>query len=149
MRMLDKVSLATRHPILALSSSLGKSERARLTLVAAYLTGLPVSTLSKKFDEALQTAAILKERFENTVNLSGSGAGPFSKHGLVTLYLIVRMLAPELVLETGVAHGSSRPCILAAMQRKRYGMLYTIDFPNAAYRARNSLGSDSLQGMEA
>src|SRR2546425_216105 len=119
MRMLDKVSLAARHPILALSSSLGKSERARLTLVAAYLTDLPVSTLSKKFDEALQTVAILKERFEKTVNLSGSGAGPFSKHGLVTLYLIVRISAPELVLETGVAHGSSTAGDLAIHQARR------------------------------
>ena len=148
MRMLDKVSLAARHPILALSSSLGKSERARLTLVAAYLTDLPASTLSRKFDEALQTAAMLKKRFENTVSLSGSGAGPFSKYGLVTLYLIVRISTPELVVETGVAHGSSSACILAAMRRNRYGMLYSIDFPNAEYRARNSLVSDSLQGME-
>src|SRR2546427_3222773 len=148
MRMLDKVSLAARHPILAVSSSVGKSERARLTLVAAYLTDLPVSTLAKKFDEALQTVAILKERFEKTVNLSGSGAGPFSKHGLVTLYLIVRISAPELVVETGVAHGSSSACILAAVRRNRYGKLYSIYFPNAEYKARKSFVLNSFQRKE-
>src|SRR5256712_14037427 len=115
MRMLDKVSLAARHPILALSSSLGKSERARLTLVASYLTDLPATTLSRKFDEALQTAAMLKKRFENTVSLSGTGAGPFSKYGMVTLYLIVRISTPALVVATAAVHGSSRAGLRAAL----------------------------------
>ena len=50
----------------------------------------------------------------------------------VTLYVIVRALRPEKVLETGGTPGKSTAFILRAMQRNDRGHLYTIDLPPAS-----------------
>ena len=47
----------------------------------------------------------------------------------VTLYVIVRALRPEKVLETGGTPGKSTAFILRAMQRNDCGHLYTVDLP--------------------
>jgi hypothetical protein len=48
------------------------------------------------------------------------------------LYVIVRMLRPEVVVETGVAAGISSAFILQALQDNNRGRLCSIDFPNYA-----------------
>ncbi|MCJ7805185.1 class I SAM-dependent methyltransferase [Patescibacteria group bacterium] len=48
------------------------------------------------------------------------------------LYVIVRILRPEVVVETGVAAGISSAFILQALQDNGEGTLYSIDFPNYA-----------------
>lgn len=50
----------------------------------------------------------------------------------VSLYVIVRALRPEIVVETGGTPGKSTAFILCAMHRNGYGHLYTIDLPPAA-----------------
>jgi predicted O-methyltransferase YrrM len=45
------------------------------------------------------------------------------------LYTLVRVLRPDTVIETGVAHGSSSWLILNAMRRNERGTLYSIDLP--------------------
>ena len=50
----------------------------------------------------------------------------------VTLYVIVRALRPEKVLETGGTPGKSTAFILRAMQKNGRGHLYTIDLPPAS-----------------
>jgi predicted O-methyltransferase YrrM len=47
----------------------------------------------------------------------------------VTLYALVRALAPALVVETGGTPGKSTAFILRALQRNGTGRLYTIDVP--------------------
>lgn len=47
----------------------------------------------------------------------------------VTLYLIVRALRPEILVETGGTPGKSTAFILCAMHRNGCGHLYTIDLP--------------------
>jgi len=46
------------------------------------------------------------------------------------LYVIVRLLKPEKVVETGVAAGVSSAFILEAMDDNGIGTLYSIDLPN-------------------
>jgi len=60
-------------------------------------------------------------------------------HGLITdhgigdfgavLYVIVRLLKPQRVVETGVANGASSAFILEAMEMNNQGHLYSIDLP--------------------
>lgn len=45
------------------------------------------------------------------------------------LYLIIRAYKPEVVVETGVAHGASSAFILCAMHENNLGHLYSIDLP--------------------
>jgi predicted O-methyltransferase YrrM len=45
------------------------------------------------------------------------------------LYFLTRRSAPEIVVETGVAHGYSSAAFLAAIRRNQKGRLYSSDFP--------------------
>jgi predicted O-methyltransferase YrrM len=45
------------------------------------------------------------------------------------LYSIIRKYKPEIVIETGVAHGASSAFILCAMRENAKGHLYSIDLP--------------------
>jgi predicted O-methyltransferase YrrM len=49
-----------------------------------------------------------------------------------TLYLLVRSLLPEVVVETGVCYGESSAYILQALNENRRGVLYSIDLGNSA-----------------
>lgn len=60
------------------------------------------------------------------------------------LYVLVRKLCPETVVETGVAAGVSSAYILQALEDNEYGRLYSIDFPNYAMVT----GQPIPQGME-
>lgn len=53
------------------------------------------------------------------------------------LYFIVRCFQPEVMVETGVAHGVSSWTILNAMHRNGKGKLYSIDLPNQDLRSYN------------
>jgi len=46
------------------------------------------------------------------------------------LYVIIRALSPEVVVETGVCHGMSSTAILGALNRNGHGELFSIDAPN-------------------
>lgn len=46
------------------------------------------------------------------------------------IYCCIRTLKPEFVIETGVAHGYSSWIILNAMNKNKFGKLYSIDLPN-------------------
>lgn len=48
------------------------------------------------------------------------------------LYLITRVIKPEIFVETGVLNGFSSAFILLAMQRNGRGILYSIDLPSDA-----------------
>ena len=48
----------------------------------------------------------------------------------VTLYLLVRILKPKFLIETGVAYGKSTTYILEAINKNNCGELVSIDLPN-------------------
>jgi hypothetical protein len=49
-----------------------------------------------------------------------------------TIYLLVRSMKPEVVVETGVCYGASSAYILQALTENRRGKLYSIDLGNSA-----------------
>ena len=48
---------------------------------------------------------------------------------LPSLYLLIRLLKPNRILETGVASGSSSAYLLCALRDNKKGKLYSIDLP--------------------
>lgn len=48
---------------------------------------------------------------------------------LPVLYLTVRLIKPETIVETGVSSGSSSAYILRALYDNQKGKLYSIDLP--------------------
>ncbi len=56
----------------------------------------------------------------------GGDVGPYNE----ILYLLVRAAQPQLVVETGVAHGFSTAHILQALEDNNHGFLYSIDLAN-------------------
>jgi predicted O-methyltransferase YrrM len=56
--------------------------------------------------------------------------GSTSQFDCETIYLLVRALKPEVVVETGVCYGKSSAYILRALQENRRGALYSIDLGN-------------------
>jgi predicted O-methyltransferase YrrM len=55
-------------------------------------------------------------------------------------YLTVRLLEPEVVVETGVAHGVSSAFILAALVKNGRGVLHSVDAPPLRSRAESFQG---------
>ena len=55
--------------------------------------------------------------------------GVFSKWKLICLSALVHLSKPKVVIETGVAHGSSSAVILEALHENGLGKLYSIDLP--------------------
>lgn len=57
------------------------------------------------------------------------GGGGVSKAEGVIFYTIVRLLKPDIILETGVASGISSAYILSALEENKRGQLFSIDLP--------------------
>ncbi len=80
------------------------------------------------FDELRESGilASLKEKLDEYSNfgLGFCGRAP-------ELYIIVRLLRPKIVVETGVGNGVSTTLILSALQRNGDGRLTSIDLPNS------------------
>lgn len=49
---------------------------------------------------------------------------------VMMLYALVRVTAPDIVVETGVASGRSSTAVLAAMEKNSKGRLYSVDLPH-------------------
>lgn len=63
------------------------------------------------------------------LSLYPSGYGLQMTAELPTLYLLIRMIQPDIVLETGVSSGASSAYILSALQDNDMGRLISIDLP--------------------
>jgi len=59
-------------------------------------------------------------------NFSFGHAGDFD---LYILYVLIKMIKPEVVVETGVASGRSSMAVLLALKENQKGRLYSIDLP--------------------
>ena len=57
------------------------------------------------------------------------GTGVIHVNEAMYIYCMVRHLAPEIVVETGVCNGFSSAFILYALERNEYGHLHSIDYP--------------------
>lgn len=67
----------------------------------------------------------------------------------VVLYALCRFLKPRVVVETGVASGTSALGILRALEGNGRGHLHSVDLPNVSYQREDGrLWNDSLHGKE-
>ena len=76
-----------------------------------------------------------EKSFVESVNKSleslptGTGRGAMTLEAEL-LYVLIRIIKPEVVVETGVGAGKSSAFILKAMQKNGKGLLYSIDLPD-------------------
>jgi hypothetical protein len=71
-------------------------------------------------------------------------AGSMTLDEAMLLYVMVRLLRPENVVETGPGSGMSSTFILAALEMNRKGLLYSIDLPKPQVAVK--LGQDDKPG---
>lgn len=132
-----------------------------LALVSRYL-GAPERELVKYYEEIREDRSFLaavNRRISDVRHEWGFKKGIFRRDKVpsidwfaferVLIYVLIRHLKPETVLETGVYYGGNSAFALAALKRNRRGRMVSIDFPDAKIRdtrggvARHSLVGDS------
>jgi predicted O-methyltransferase YrrM len=74
--------------------------------------------------EALSDPDLLRTR-----ELKNQTHGTLSDKEMVLLHSLVLLLEPNIVLETGVAHGSSSVALLSALHKIKKGVVHSIDLP--------------------
>ncbi len=92
------------------------------------------STEAKKYLEEIRSGEFVPMNSLPGINLPGNK--PVHLFGKF-LYFIVRCAKPEIMIETGVAHGVSSWTILNAMHKNGIGKLYSIDLPNLDLKSYN------------
>jgi len=86
----------------------------------------------------------IEKPLQNISELSAAGDLRFNS---ITLYLLVRALAPDVVIETGVAHGKSSAYQLAGLHANGKGKLISFDLPASGNVALDGSNTD-LAGYE-
>lgn len=136
---------ALRHPLAGIAFAFGNKalmHRAIILESAKYLFG-------KKFNRKQWENAIREIEAEKAPVYTGQSEGITAGNNLNTtfgkwIYCCVRVLQPEIMVETGVSHGSSSRMILKALHHNKKGKLYSIDLPdldtNADYNNTRSTG---------
>jgi predicted O-methyltransferase YrrM len=71
----------------------------------------------------------LWEAVEKHLSIYPNGYGLQMTRELSVLYLIVRLIQPQCIVETGVSAGASSAYILRALEDNNKGRLYSIDVP--------------------
>lgn len=127
---LSNKKTAILNPIASLLFLLGKKNwmhRVLITKAARIL-------LNKKYDKRQWMEAI--KEAENGLYVPAKKSDNIRVgNGMDTLlgkwlYSSVRVLKPEIMIETGIAHGSSSWVILNALKKNGSGKLYSFDLPN-------------------
>ncbi|MBK7965879.1 MAG: class I SAM-dependent methyltransferase [Bacteroidetes bacterium] len=127
----SRKSVALKHPLAALSFYMGNKKAMHEAIIldaAKYIFG--ANTDLRPWKEALLeiTSYDLIPANKNTydVVVGNNLNTTFGKW----IWCCVRVLQPDAMIETGVAHGSSSWIILNAMHKNGKGKLFSIDLPN-------------------
>jgi hypothetical protein len=98
----------------------------------ATVTGRDVVEIRRLRTE-VETSAIMTRAFkiacERERTRGTSTFGGVSEFDFMNLYILVRLIGPKEVIETGVAAGVSSTAILLALHKNREGKLHSIDLP--------------------
>jgi hypothetical protein len=132
-----------------------------LALVARYL-GCSTSRLIRYYQELAEDRAFLaavngrmsevrrKWGFKKGIFLRGRvSSTDWFAFERTLIYVLIRHLKPQSVLETGVYYGGNSAFALLALERNRHGRMVSIDFPDSKIRtsaggpARHSQVGDS------
>lgn len=100
----------------------------------ATITGVALYEIDSCFNQIKSKAHIYKHVNNNVNKINGSlivrnAPNPYLE--VETIYVLLRTLKPQIVIETGVASGLSSLFILQALHDNNRGYLYSIDLPNA------------------
>lgn len=121
---LEDLRIGLAHPLAAARYAFAVLRRDR---IVGELTGAPIESVAALYRE-VAGSELAKELTAETLQAGFPyHAGMISSVQAPTLYVIVRIVKPELVVETGVASGFSTAFILDAMERNGLGRLYSID----------------------
>lgn len=93
-----------------------------------FLKALFNDCLDREIKQALQQtiqSPLINQMMANQHLINGA----LSHWKLICLGSIIRLARPKVVVETGVAHGSSSAVILEALSENKSGELYSIDLP--------------------
>jgi len=77
----------------------------------------------------LEDNSFLWEDIESKLTIYPNSYGQQMTRELSSLYLLVRIIKPDSILETGVASGASSAYLLKALYDNNKGKLYSIDLP--------------------
>ena len=74
------------------------------------------------------------KEFEAAIDRAVEEAGHSIKGGIdhragARIYAVIREKKPDVVVETGVAHGLSTLYVLIALEQNQHGKLYSVDYP--------------------
>jgi predicted O-methyltransferase YrrM len=130
---------AIRHPLRAVRRLVEEARYPRLNdaeerdVATAFLVDVFDSDVESMLDKHLRSElrAWLAHRRTELNNFRGPyRLGSTPPFDCETIYLLVRSLKPEVVVETGVCYGASSVYILQALQENGRGKLYSIDLGN-------------------
>ena len=123
------------------------SNIANLEILERYVNS-PKGKLQKYYEELTDDFKLLagiNEKIEATIEIHGFTKGIFGKGKLssldwfayqrVLIYVLIRYLKPQHILETGVFYGGNTTFLLAAAQKNEFGTVHSIDLPDSKIRA--------------
>lgn len=129
-----RAGFAIKNPRYALNAMIGE-----LTFAdERFLTRITASSprqIRNYLDEPISTTAFaeyLRDAEKEFHSLSIESADLFAKK-ILNQYAAVRALAPDCVVETGVANGVSSSYLLLALQKNRRGSLHSIGLADPAF----------------
>jgi len=95
------------------------------------ITGSETRDIVRYLKNFYEDSRFKKIFLENLKILEGTNNawGDMRFHSL-SLYVIIRAVKPEIVIETGVASGKSSSLILLALEHNAKGKLFSVDLPN-------------------
>lgn len=105
-----------------------EEERTRSFTIMSSAFGLDVRPLYEQLLESDFRQWWVDQK-QHLIQLIGSGDSS-SLFDCETLYLLIRCVEPQVVLETGVLYGASSAFILKALGDNGLGRLYSFDLPN-------------------
>lgn len=132
--MRRRAAFAIKNPRYTLNAMVREFTLADERLLAR-LTGSSPRQIRTYLDEPINTpafAAHLRNEAEQFRSLSIESADLFAKK-ILNQYAAVRALAPDCIVETGVANGVSSSYLLLALEKNGRGHLHSIGLEDAAF----------------
>jgi cephalosporin hydroxylase len=136
----NAISFIGRHALLALKYAMAKnSEKTQLEAQVRYHLYVVDSCFGIKTGKYYNETRILVDTLKEKLAYYnyGRGLGILDIASCVTYYCFIRAVKPEVVIETGVASGTSTFVILKAFERNGKGILHSVDLPQQRFGATN------------
>lgn len=140
---LDQGKAAIKHPVSAVRFKLGNKIPLQKKLLLKAFQALQFKHLSLADFETYWNEIKNNELLPHLHQELKAGNGLSSTFGK-WLYISIRALKPDSMIETGVANGFSSWVILNAMHKNGKGKLYSIDLPGNDTNADYNLPSEQI-----